>query len=120
LGSGTPSPKGFAINPSATIAYVADNRTASTGGGIQRFNWSGSAWVYAYTLGNTLTSSKEVEDLAVNFGGPNPILYATSAESTGNALLTITDTGSNSRYTVLETAPSGDAFRGVTFAPAEQ
>jgi hypothetical protein len=120
LGSGTPSPKGFAINPSATIAYVADNRTASTGGGIQRFNWNGSAWVYAYTLGNTLTSSKAVEDLAVNFGGPNPILYTTTAESTGNALLTITDTGSNSAYTVLETAPSGDAFRGVTFAPAGQ
>jgi hypothetical protein len=117
-GTGTPSPKGFAINPALTIAYVADNRTAADGGGIQRFNWSGGKWVYAYTLSNTLTSSQEVEDLAVDYSGSNPILYAVTGESTGNHLVTVTDTGANSTYTSLETAPSGDAFRGVVFAPS--
>ena len=34
-GAGTPSPKGFAVNAALTIADVADNRTSSTGGGIQ-------------------------------------------------------------------------------------
>ena len=116
-GTGTASPKGFAFNPALTIAYVADTRTASTGGGIQRFNWNGSAWVYAYTLGNNLTSSKVVNDLAVDFSGPNPLLYATTGESTGNHLVTVTDTGATAAYTSLETAPSGDAFRGVAFAP---
>ncbi len=116
-GTGTPSPKGFAINSAKTIAYVADNRTAATGGGIQRFNWNGSAWVYAYTLPDTLTSSQEVYDLAVNFSGANPICYAITGEATGNHLITVTDTGAGSAFTNLETAPSGDAFRGVTFAP---
>jgi hypothetical protein len=117
-GTGTPSPKGFAVNPALTIAYVADNRTAATGGGIQRFNWNGGAWVYAYTLGNTLTSSQEVWDLAVDFSGANPILYAITGEATGNHLVTVTDTGANSTYAKIAGAASGDAFRGVAFAPA--
>jgi hypothetical protein len=116
-GTSTPSPKGFAFNPALTIAYVADNRTAANGGGIQRFNWNGSQWVHAYTLSNTLTSSQEVDDLAVDFSGPTPILYAITGESTGNHLVTVTDAGANSAYASLETAPSGDAFRGVAFAP---
>ncbi len=115
-GSG-PSPEGFAINSALTIAYVADNRTASSGGGIQRFNWNGSSWVYAYTLANNLTSSKIVYDLAVDFSGANPICYAITGESSGNHLVTVTDTGAGSTFTSLETAPSGDAFRGITFAP---
>jgi hypothetical protein len=118
-GTGTASPKGFAFNPTLTIAYVADNRTNSVGRGIQRFNWSGSAWVYAYTLVNTVTSSQEVEDLAVNFSGTNPVLYTITGESTANSLVTITDTGASSTFVILETAPSGDAFRGVAFAPIE-
>jgi hypothetical protein len=116
-GTGTSSPKGFAFNPALTIAYVADNRTAANGGGIQRFNWNGSAWVYAYTLGNTVTASQEVYDLAVNFSGISPILYAVSGESSANCLITVTDTGAGSAYAVLETAPTGDAFRGVSLAP---
>ena len=117
-GSGTPSPKGFAINPAMTIAYVADNRASTSGGGIQRFNWNGSSWIYAYTLVNNLTSSKEVEDIAVNFSGANPIIYAITGESTGNHLVTVPDTNSSATFVSLETAPSGDAFRGITFAPS--
>ena len=116
-GTGTPSPKGFSFNPAMTNAYVADNRTAATGGGIQRFNWNGSAWVYAYTLGYTASSSQQVWDMTVDSSGPSPIIYAISGESTGNHLVSVTDTGSGSAYTILETAPSGTAFRGVAFAP---
>jgi len=46
-----PRAESFAFNPALTIAYIADNRTAATGGGIQRFNWNGSAWVYAIRWG---------------------------------------------------------------------
>lgn len=116
-GTGTASPEGLAINSALTIAYVADNRTASTGGGIQRFNWNGSSWVYAYTLGCTVTSSKIIYDLAVDFSGANPICYAITGESSANHLVTVTDTGASSTYTILETAPTGDAFRGIAFAP---
>lgn len=116
-GSGTASPTGFAFNPAMTVAYVADNRSASNGGGIQRYNWNGSSWGYAYTLGYTLSSSKQVWELAADFSGSNPILYATTGESTANNLVSVTDTGSGSAYTILETAPSGDAFRGLAPVP---
>ena len=96
-----------------TIAYVTDNRTPGPGEGIQRFNWNGSAWVYAYTL----VSSTEIYDLAVNFSGSNPVLYAITGESTENRLITVTDVGAGSLSTTLKTAPSGDAFRGIAFAP---
>jgi hypothetical protein len=112
------SPKGFVFNSGLTIAYVADNGTNSSGGGIQRFNWNGSSWVHAYTLANTATSSKEVEDLAVNFSGANPIIYAVTAESSGNQIIKATDTGAGSTFSSIETAASGDAFRGIVLAPA--
>jgi hypothetical protein len=116
-GSATASPVGFAFNPAMTVAYVADNRSASTGGGIQRYNWNGTAWVWAYTLGYTLSSSKQVWELAADFSGSNPILYATTGESSANNVVCVTDTGSASAFTTLATAPIGDAFRGITFAP---
>lgn len=116
-GTGSPSPKGFAFNPVLTIAYVADNRAASSGGGIQRFNWNGTSWVYAYTIGNDLTSSKEVYDIVADFSGANPVIYAITGEATGNKLVSVFDTGASSIFTALETAPSGDAFRGLVFAP---
>jgi hypothetical protein len=116
-GTGTASPKGFAFNPAMTMAYVVDNRTAANGGGIQRFNWNGSAWVYAYTLGYTLSSSQEIYDIIADFSGPSPVLYAITGEATRNHLVTVTDTGAGSAYTILETAASGDAFRGLAFAP---
>jgi hypothetical protein len=116
-GSATASPVGFAFNPAMTVVYVADNRSASTGGGIQRYNWNGTAWVWAYTLGYTLSSSKQVWELAADFSGPNPILYATTGESSANNVVCVTDTGAASAFTTLATAATSDAFRGIAFAP---
>lgn len=116
-GTGTPSPKGFAINPALTLAYFADDRSPANGGGIQRYNWNGSAWVYAYTIEYNLTGSQAVYQLAVDFNEPNPIVYALSEESTTNSLVKVTDTGANSAFSILATAPAGDAFHGVSFAP---
>jgi len=116
-GIGTPSPKGFAFNTNLTIAYVADNRTAANGGGIQRFNWNGSSWAYAYTLGYTLSASQEVWDMTVDFSGPHPIIYAITGESEENYLVSVTDTGSGSAFTILDMALADTAFRGVAFAP---
>ena len=115
-GSGA-SPVGFTFNPAMTVAYIADNRKASSGGGIQRFNWNGSAWVYAYTLAYTLSSSQQVWELAADFSGPNPVLFATTGESSGNNLVCVTDAGAGSSYSILATAAAGDAFRGLAFAP---
>ena len=109
-GKGTGSPKGFAFNLALTIAYIVDNGAAGSGGGVLRYNWNGSAWVYAYTLGNTVTSSDEVDDIAVDFSGANPILYAVTGESSGNHIIKATDTGAGSTFSSIETASSGDAF----------
>jgi autotransporter-associated beta strand protein len=112
---GTSSPQGLAVN--SNIVYVADNRVSTSGGGVLRFNWNGSSWVYAYTLANNLTSSKVVDDLAVDFSGPNPVLYAVSGETTGNHIIVATDTGSGSTWAKLAGATSGNAFRGIVMAP---
>lgn len=123
---GTPSAKGFAANTNLTIAYVADVRSFANGGGIYRFNGTGAgnagSWTYAYTLTNDLDSSATgvFQELAVDFGGAHPRIYATTANttSTGNSLVSAEDTGSGSQFTLLATAPAGTAYRGVTFAPA--
>ncbi|HVM49389.1 MAG TPA: hypothetical protein VMU04_15280, partial [Candidatus Acidoferrum sp.] len=116
-GTGTASPVGFAFNPAMTVAYIADNRSSTSGGGIQRFNWNGAGWVYAYTLAYTLSSSKQVWELAADFSGASPVLYATTGESSANNVVCVTDTGSASAFTILATAPTGDAFRGIALAP---
>jgi beta-glucanase (GH16 family) len=119
IGIGTPSPKGFAVNTNLTIAYVSDNRTAASGGGLQRFNWNGSSWAYAYSLPYRLSVSQSVWDIAVDFNRTNPVIYATTGESSENHLVTITDTGTNSVYTLLQTAPAGTMFRGVAWTPRQ-
>ena len=115
-GTGSASPKGFAFNPAMTIAYVADNRTAANGGGIQRFNRSGAAWVYAYTLGYTLSPSQQVWELAADFSGPSPVLYATTGESTANHIVSVTDSGParpTPRWPPPPPAPLSAAFPSV-------
>ena len=125
--TGTPSAKGFAINSNKTIAYVADVRSFAAGGGIYRFNGTGAgtagSWTYAYTLINNLdsTATGVFQELAVDFSGANPKIYATTANtaSPGNALVAATDTGAaTSPFSLLATAPALTAFRGLTFAPA--
>ena len=124
--TGTPSAKGFAINSTLTIAYVADVRSFATGGGIYRFNGTGTgtagSWTYAYTLTNDLnpTATGVFQELAVDFSGANPKIYATTANtsSTGNFLVSATDTGAASSFSLLATAPALTAFRGLTFAPS--
>ncbi|MEO7297816.1 MAG: family 16 glycosylhydrolase [Verrucomicrobiota bacterium] len=119
IGVGNPSPKGFAFNADLTIAYVADNRSAANGGGIQRFNWNtnNATWNYAYTLGNTLTTSQQVWSMTADFSGANPVIYATTGEATMNHLVSVTDAGAGSAFSIIATAATGSAFRGVSFAP---
>ena len=107
------SPYGFAIKSDSTIAYVADDSTS--GSGIYKYTSSngGSTWTYAYTL----ISGTGARQLAVDFSGANPVIYATTAETSLNRLIEITDTGSGSTATTLATATANYIFRGVAFAP---
>ena len=100
-----------------TTTLTNDGTLRVTSGGIQRYNWNGTAWAWAYTLGYTLSSSKQVWELAADFSGSNAILYATTGEFSANNVVCVTDTGASSAYTTLATAPTGDAFRRIAFAP---
>jgi len=115
LSAGTKaSPYGFAFNHSFTTAYLADD-TLSGVGGIQRWDFSGSAWTRTYSF--TSLTNVGARAVAVDFSGVRPVVYATTAESTNNHLVTITDTGAGATVTTLATAGVNQIFRGVTFAP---
>jgi hypothetical protein len=109
------SPYDFAFNASLTLAYVADDRNTAAGG-IQRYEWDGSTWTLAYTLG-TGAANVGARGLAVDFSGPTPVIYATTSEGSANRFITVTDTGSGSLATTLSTAASGTLYRGLDFAP---
>ncbi len=109
------SPYAFALNATATTAYIADD-TLKGSGGVQRWDFNGAAWTMTYAF-NNLTNSG-ARGLAVDFRGANPIIYATTAiESSTNRLVALTDTGAASAMTTLATAGVNQIFRGVTFAP---
>jgi hypothetical protein len=107
------SPYGFAISPDNTIAYVADGRSVSSGGGIQKYTNNGT-WGLAYTL--AAGSTNGARGLTVRFGQP-PVLYATTTETSENRLIAITDTNSSAVVKVLATAAANEVFRGVQFTP---
>jgi hypothetical protein len=112
-GSGS-SPYAFAFNPDFTTVYVADDTLAGSGG-VQRWDYNGSAWAMSYAF-NALTNVG-ARGLAVDFSGAHPLIYATTAESTFNRLVVITDMGVSSAVTTLATAGVNQIFHGMAFAP---
>ncbi|HEU4716352.1 MAG TPA: hypothetical protein VFU15_00885, partial [Bacteroidia bacterium] len=116
------SPYGFAVDPGNTTLYIADDRTfsstAAQAGGIEKYTWNGSAWIFQYTL-QCGAGTFGARGLTVDFSGANPVIYATTTETTSNRLISITDVGasSGSSALVLSTAPAGTVYRGVVFSP---
>jgi hypothetical protein len=109
------SPYAFAVNPSETVVYVADDRTNGNGG-IQKWVYSGGAWgtTPAYTLLAGSTTAIGARGLAVDFSGTYATIYATT---TDNKLIKIVDSNSTAALTVLATAPANTSFHSVMFAP---
>jgi len=112
------SPYAYAFNPAGTVAYIADDSSIASGGGIQKWVLSGGSWSLSYTLGTGTGSTAGARGLAADFSGAAPVLYATTAESSGvNRLIEITDTGSGSLASTLATASANEVFRGVVLVP---
>jgi hypothetical protein len=114
----TSSPYDFVINTTLGIAYVSDD-TAGTGGGVQRYNWNGSAWTLAYTLSTGASSG--ARGMAVDFSGSTPLVYVTTSETSttaNNRLGYFNDSGNSSLFNLLVTAPANEQFRGIEFTPA--
>ena len=107
-------PAAFALNTDWNLAYVADQRSAANGGGIQKWTNSASGWQlsYLFKLGTTGAFG-----LAVDFSQAVPVLYATTAESSDNRLIRIADTGADAVVQKLASAGTNRWFRGVEFAP---
>ena len=114
------SPYDFALNSAGTVAYIADDRSAASGGGIQKWTYDGTTWSLAYTLALGTTTAGGARQLTVDWSGANPIIYATTTETTANRLVDLIDTGSGSTYSVLATAAANTVFRGVDFAPVPE
>ena len=112
---GSTSPYDFAFNTTLTIAYIADSDayTTSAGlGGIEKWTFNGTSWAFQYSLP---TKGVGANGLTVDFSGANPIIYATSAD--GTSLFDVTDAGSGSTATLLDTAAANTVFRGLDFSP---
>ena len=114
-GGSSASPFAFAFNSNSTVAYVADDTLAGTGG-IQRWDSTGGNWSLSYVF--TGLTNVGARGLAVDFTSRHPTLYVTTAESTNNRLVSINDTGATSIATTLATAGANQLFHGVSFAPA--
>jgi len=110
----TASPYGFAISPDGNTAYVADDSTvnANIGGGIQKWSKVTGTWVRQYTLGTIARS------ITVDFSSTNPIIYATTAETSNNKIIKVIDNGTALTSSDVTSAGANYIFRGVDFAPA--
>jgi hypothetical protein len=114
LVSATASPYGFAFSPNRQTVYIADD-TLTGKGGIQRWNLTNGAWAMAYAFaGITNVGARGV---AVDFSKAQPLIYATTAEATGNRLVSLADTGAAASVKTLATAAANEIFRGVAFTP---
>lgn len=123
------APTDFVFIDSDTL-YVADEGvlTGTVGtppknrvGGLQRWEFDGANWNLQYRITGNLTAGLRGLCATVDLDG-NPVFYATSAD-TLSKLVTVTDTGLSTDtssalgFTLLATAATNQAFRGVDFAP---
>jgi hypothetical protein len=110
--------------------YVADDRTAASGGGLLRYVFDGANWnltaTTAYTGDNNAGGLRGLT-ATIDLSGPSPLvhLWATSTglatAATQNDLVQIDDTltavgGTFGSFTTLATSPTNTFFRGVEFA----
>ncbi|MGA2498621.1 MAG: IPT/TIG domain-containing protein, partial [Tepidisphaeraceae bacterium] len=113
------SPYAFSISPDGRTIYIADDRALTSGGGIEKFTSATGAagsFTLAYTFGTAAGLTAGDRGVAVDWSGTNPVIYATTADST-TKLVTITDTGASATATTLATASANTAFRSVALAP---
>jgi hypothetical protein len=107
---GNPSQYAFWFADAVTI-YVADERSAAAGGGIQRWNRVGATWTLAYTL----SPGEGCRGLSGIVDENGTHLFATTATPSGNRLVAADDTGPSAVFTTLAVAAANTAFRGVQF-----
>jgi hypothetical protein len=119
------SPDTTGFPPTTSTIYVGDSSSIAGGGGVQRYDWNGSAYTLSYTLGTGTGSTSGASCLTVDFsanttwgpGATGAKIYATTAVGSSNQLIKIVDTGATSSATVLLQANANELLRGVRFGP---
>ena len=130
----TNSPVDFAFSPDMATVYIADNgtfvSTSTPAGGVQRWdtNTVSGGYNYSYTLatGSGALLSIGARAITVDFsahatwgsGVTGAIVYATTAEASGNRLAKTTDTGIGSHVSRLLLAGATNTLAGVRFGPS--
>jgi hypothetical protein len=111
----------FALNADSTIAYVADTVL-----GVQKWVNGAGTWNLVYTFALAPASQPPgAFGVAVDFSGPDPIIYATTTETNstskksvgGNHLVRIVDTNAAAAIVYLAQANTNQAFKGLDFVP---
>jgi hypothetical protein len=114
----TTGPSDFFISFDGLTMYVADERTTADGGILKFTRASNSgAFTYQYTLdtatggarGASYVTAKEVSGVFT--------IFASTSESSNNRLVSIVDTGAGSTATLLDTAGTGNKFKGLAMVP---
>src|SRR5262249_21833972 len=99
--------------------YVADDRFNGSGGLQKWTSTNGVDWTLVDNF--TPAGNTGLRGLTGQVVNGNPVLYATtsiSGNSSGNALVSFLDNGSNTSFVTLATSTSNlTVFRGVAFAP---
>ncbi len=111
-GGSTSSPYGFTISPDNNTMYIADDNT--TVGGIKKYTRTGGTGTFAYQYNVTNILCR---GLTADFSTTPYTLYATTSAAL-DSVIKVSDNGAGSTVTVLAVAPTGKAFRGVTFTPS--
>ncbi len=117
-----PSPYAFALLDRDTAVagvdtlYLADDRAIASGGGVQRWNFSGTTWTLGATFNAGITSG--VRGVTAWGDGPDVVIAAVTAESASRVVLFRDRPGlpPTAAFPVV-TAPANTQFRGVALAP---
>lgn len=104
-----PSPYDFFFAGQNTC-YIADDRAAASGGGIQKWVRTNGTWSLAYTLAPTGTS---VRSISGSIDNGVVTIYATTTATTANAILSVVDTGATSTFSTIVTADTNTVLRGI-------
>jgi hypothetical protein len=112
--------KDFVFDPGMTTCYYAD-----TSIGIVKFTNNAGAWVSNYTISMAITgfTTKGALNLTADWTQNPVVVYATTAETTGNRLIALADSGPGAVPMMLAQAftnhvDTTNVFRGVRFAPS--
>jgi len=98
----------FWFRDSRTL-YVADDRSAANGGGIQKWELDAGAWNHSYTF-NIGTGAR---GLTGTVEDGDTVLFATTTQLSSNHIVSLMDVGPSATANIITTAPADTAFRGL-------